>query len=435
MSETQSDLFTPNTQTLDHDFLNTTELYLTTGMVSERSSSKVTTSPHSTPTTSQMAVDPSLFDIAMSPSKQTAIRESQALETLLCPSDRQQSGIPTMNDWPQNGEKAAQTQEPEDNEKNVPATQSAEADLAFLLDAQCPMLPLSGTPPVLGKQIRDELDALLQSKEVIDMDNLNTSGTVGSAILGAPEPRSGGSTVHSPKANENDSSQLLQSAMYFMPKTCYNYSLPGQPLPPTQAVEACMAVSEPKNSRNDTFDSPLASRETGSAPVNGGTKRSFAAAAVAAVGGRRNLDGAEGVAGEAFNQERGQRGRKRVSSIGGDRKSAQKVLKTEERGNSRRVWKATECVGMAMPQISEEELRKMRRVKNRASVEKCRTKQRLRMEALQVEQKCLMNECAMIKETLGKVENALREACRYGHLLGVPDQVRERVNVFLGVRE
>lgn len=42
--------------------------------------------------------------------------------------------------------------------------------------------------------------------------------------------------------------------------------------------------------------------------------------------------------------------------------------------------------------MSEEELKRIRRVKNRASVEKCRTKQRLRMEALQDERKTLQVE-------------------------------------------
>lgn len=42
--------------------------------------------------------------------------------------------------------------------------------------------------------------------------------------------------------------------------------------------------------------------------------------------------------------------------------------------------------------LTEEELRKIRRVKNRESVEKCRAKQRLRLEALQVEQSCLRSE-------------------------------------------
>lgn len=43
-------------------------------------------------------------------------------------------------------------------------------------------------------------------------------------------------------------------------------------------------------------------------------------------------------------------------------------------------------------ELSEEELKRIRRVKNRASVEKCRTKQRLRMEALQSELKTLTSE-------------------------------------------
>lgn len=44
------------------------------------------------------------------------------------------------------------------------------------------------------------------------------------------------------------------------------------------------------------------------------------------------------------------------------------------------------------PEYSEEELKRIRRVKNRASVEKCRTKQRKRMEALEIEMHCLRQE-------------------------------------------
>lgn len=43
-------------------------------------------------------------------------------------------------------------------------------------------------------------------------------------------------------------------------------------------------------------------------------------------------------------------------------------------------------------EYSEEELKRIRRVKNRASVEKCRTKQRKRMEALEIEMRCLKQE-------------------------------------------
>lgn len=48
--------------------------------------------------------------------------------------------------------------------------------------------------------------------------------------------------------------------------------------------------------------------------------------------------------------------------------------------------------------LSEEELKRIRRVKNRASVEKCRTKQRLRMEALQTELKTLTSENKALRD-------------------------------------
>lgn len=57
--------------------------------------------------------------------------------------------------------------------------------------------------------------------------------------------------------------------------------------------------------------------------------------------------------------------------------------------------------------LSEEELKKLRRVKNRESVEKCRTKQRLRMEALQMEQACLTTE----NKTLREMKELIKESC------------------------
>lgn len=48
--------------------------------------------------------------------------------------------------------------------------------------------------------------------------------------------------------------------------------------------------------------------------------------------------------------------------------------------------------------LSEEDLKRIRRVKNRASVEKCRTKQRLRTEALQMELKALTSENKTLRD-------------------------------------
>lgn len=65
------------------------------------------------------------------------------------------------------------------------------------------------------------------------------------------------------------------------------------------------------------------------------------------------------------------------------------------------------------PEYSEEELKRIRRVKNRASVEKCRTKQRKRMEALEVEMHCLRQENrnleAVTKCILGTSESMCAE--------------------------
>lgn len=59
--------------------------------------------------------------------------------------------------------------------------------------------------------------------------------------------------------------------------------------------------------------------------------------------------------------------------------------------------------------LSEEELKKLRRVKNRESVERCRTKQRLRMEALQVEQTCLRLENKNLREARNSIRAVLRD--------------------------
>lgn len=58
------------------------------------------------------------------------------------------------------------------------------------------------------------------------------------------------------------------------------------------------------------------------------------------------------------------------------------------------VRKPTREVGQAgnAPHFTEEELKRIRRVKNRASVEKCRTKQRKRMESLEIELQMLQEE-------------------------------------------
>lgn len=58
----------------------------------------------------------------------------------------------------------------------------------------------------------------------------------------------------------------------------------------------------------------------------------------------------------------------------------------------------------SLSHLSDDEVKRMRRVKNRESVEKCRTKQRLRMEALQIEQTCLKSENQMLRATVMQIE-------------------------------
>lgn len=61
--------------------------------------------------------------------------------------------------------------------------------------------------------------------------------------------------------------------------------------------------------------------------------------------------------------------------------------------------------------LSEDELKKLRRVKNRESVEKCRTKQRLRMEALQIEQACLTGENKTLREVSHLITSNYTQIC------------------------
>lgn len=62
---------------------------------------------------------------------------------------------------------------------------------------------------------------------------------------------------------------------------------------------------------------------------------------------------------------------------------------------------------------------KMRRVKDCESVEKCRLKQQLRIEALQLEKGCLLDECKLIKSALEKVESYFPMTSKQGHLGGI----------------
>lgn len=72
----------------------------------------------------------------------------------------------------------------------------------------------------------------------------------------------------------------------------------------------------------------------------------------------------------------------------------------------RQAKRARVMMGSLSP-LSDDEVKRMRRVKNRESVEKCRTKQRLRMEALQVEETCLKSENEMLRATVTKIDRLL----------------------------
>lgn len=78
--------------------------------------------------------------------------------------------------------------------------------------------------------------------------------------------------------------------------------------------------------------------------------------------------------------------------------------------NNNNLWKVTAGVTMSCCG-TEDEVKRMRRVKNRESVEKCRTKQRLRMERLQVEQTCLVGENKRLGDAVTQVECNLQLLC------------------------
>lgn len=431
MSDTQIMLL-ENDRPLNQEFLDLPAQCPTTGRILEqKSSSKATLSLHSSPATSRLEVDPFSFDISDSPLNESNPQDHRILGTPLCSPDTPKPEIGSANDS-EGGDKVWQGEQQGETDGVISAEQNAEADLAFLLDTQSPMLPLTSTSPVLGKQIRDELDAisLLQSRGV--------SKPVNTHVSSAPAPMASDNSqleldINSPQTLKptDDSSQLLQSAMYFMPKKHFNNHVQPLQMSNTTPLNTYIPTTLLQN-QNGILGRSLPSTEPGPSLANVGTKRSFAAAAVAAVGVRRNFDGMSEGGDESFKLDESHGGGKRAKYAMAGRNN-RKAGRGEGRGRDERTWIIEEAAeASATQRLSEEELRKLRRVKNRASVEKCRTKQRLRMEALQVEQKCLMSECSVIQEALGKVENVLREACQYGQLLGVSDKIRESVIRLLG---
>lgn len=76
-------------------------------------------------------------------------------------------------------------------------------------------------------------------------------------------------------------------------------------------------------------------------------------------------------------------------------------------GAGRRQTKRARVLMGSLSPLSDDDFKRMRRVKNRESVEKCRTKQRVRVEALQVEQTCLKSENQMLCRTVTQIDRLL----------------------------
>lgn len=81
--------------------------------------------------------------------------------------------------------------------------------------------------------------------------------------------------------------------------------------------------------------------------------------------------------------------------------------------------------------LSEAELKRIRRVKNRASVEKCRTKQRLRMEALQTELENLTSENKTLRELASWMDSSVVVISTQ---LSEPEALRENSNSISSIR-
>lgn len=81
--------------------------------------------------------------------------------------------------------------------------------------------------------------------------------------------------------------------------------------------------------------------------------------------------------------------------------------------------------------MTDDEIKRMRRVKNRESVEKCRMKQRLRMEALQVEQTCLVGENKTLTKAVEDLERRLKEVHECAPNLGLSEKTTQRLSTVL----
>lgn len=94
------------------------------------------------------------------------------------------------------------------------------------------------------------------------------------------------------------------------------------------------------------------------------------------------------------------------NDIGGIKRGHDEPLEQElgQVGAEPRQAKRARVMMGSLSHLTDDEVKRMRRVKNRESVEKCRTKQRLRMEALQIEQTCLKSENQMLRATVMQIE-------------------------------
>lgn len=82
------------------------------------------------------------------------------------------------------------------------------------------------------------------------------------------------------------------------------------------------------------------------------------------------------------------------------------------------------------PHLTEEEVKRMRRVKNRESVEKCRTKQRMRTEALQVEQTCLVNENKAMNDAFTRIEYFLNQIHENSNQIEMTEAMKVKLSTF-----
>lgn len=331
-----------------------------------------------------------------------------------------------VKDWEHVGEGA--------NEGFMGNSPKLDVDPSFLLDVSSDMLPVSYTPAVVTQQFRADLSgfSLSQPKDVNDM--MTTQAPNALEMKELEVPQSVGEFQKEGLLEYHDTSgQLLQSAMHFTAnRTKYGSSLTGQQqndVVPTQGYPHAYFTHAGMHSGPQSLSTGAAT-SSGCIGKTGNLTRKTGPARSTGFGKQGKPEGVE-KGGVGFGGQRGGKRRKANTKNNGSGSSSKNGKKGQKgTGSASKIGKRINQTAIG---LSEEELRKLRRVKNRESVEKCRTKQRLRMEALQVEQKCLMSECALIKETLGKVQYALRETYQYEHLFGMRDDLRNRVRSALAM--